>query len=150
MLCSTVLGKSAVCDVSFGQTPLTTPPAIPVPMLPVPDPTAAPTHEILFMMDMTPINYVMFVVWDAGLLDIIVTSDMIPSNFPQILNTSNFEDIAPGMFKKYPNLGMQLEVNVTEAPSFKIITTDTNQNHTALLLELPTDVIFQVLDPGKL
>ena len=146
----TVLGKSVVCDVSAGAPPSPSPtPPIPVPMLPVPDPTAAPTHEILIMMDMTPFNYALYIVWQAGLMDIIVTSDMIPSNFPQILNTSNFADIAPGMFKQYPNLGMQLEINVTTAPHFEIITptTPTGNNHTALLLTLPTDILFQVLDP---
>jgi hypothetical protein len=146
-LACTVLGKSVVCDVSLAQQPSSSTPPIPVPALPVPDPTAAPTHEILIMIDMTPINYVLYVVWDAGILDLIVTSDMIPSNFPQILNTSNFNDIAPGMFKKWPNLGMQLEINVTSAPLFQVITTDSNHNHTALTATLQTDIIFQVLDP---
>jgi hypothetical protein len=123
-------------------------PPVPVPMLPVPDPTAAPTHEILIMIDMTPFNYAMYIIWDAGLLDLIVTSDMIPSNFPQILNTSNFDDIAPGMFKKYPNMEMQLEVNVTKAPSFQVITPVKGSTHTALAINMPTDIIFQVLDPN--
>ena len=149
-LACTVLGKSIVCDVSLGQQPPSgSGPPIPVPMLPSPDPNAAPTHEILIMMDMTPFNFLMYVIFDAGLLDIVVTSDMIPSGFPQILNTSNFNDIAPGMYKKWPNLGMQLEVNVTQAPNFHVVTPkeDAISGHTALSLSMDTDIIFQVLDP---
>ena len=148
-LACTVLGKSVVCDVSLGQQPSPgSGPPIPVPMLPSPDPNAAPTHEILIMMDMTPFNFLMYVIFDAGLLDIVVTSDMIPSGFPQILNTSNFNDIAPGMYKKWPDLGMQLEVNVTQAPNFHVVTPkDAINNHTALSLSMDTDIIFQVLDP---
>ena len=148
-LACTVLGKSVVCDVSAGSVNPNEPP-IPVPALPVPDPTAAPTHDILIMMDMTPFNYAMYLLWDAGIFDIIVSGDMIPPNFPQILNTSNFNDIAPGMFKKWPNLAMQLEINVTQAPSFQVVTpaTPAGNTHTAFSLDLPTDIIFQVLDPA--
>ena len=72
------------------------------------------------MFDTVPFNYLMSVVWDAGLLDLIITHDMLPSSFPNILNTSNLETIAPGMFKKWPNELVQIEVNVTQAPSFDV------------------------------
>eukprot|EP00946_MAST-07B_sp_MAST-7B-sp1_P001413 g1413.t1 len=160
-LAATVLGKSVVCDLSFGvNSSAAGPSPVKVPMLPVPDANAAPTHELLAMFDTVPFNYLMSVVWDAGLLDLIITHDMLPSSFPNILNTSNLETIAPGMFKKWPNELVQIEVNVTQAPSFDVrviqpkaeeqsaarVGAGTTKN-TELEAVFPADLIFQVLDP---
>ncbi len=148
-LACTVLGKSAVCDVSLGiNASAAGPPPVPVDQLPVPDPTAAPTHELLLMWDMTPLNYLMWVVWDAGLLDVVVTPDMLPPSFPQILNTSNFEDIAPGMYKRWPNEALQLEVNVSRPPAFEVVADPLDATREELRLTLPTDILWQVRDPA--
>ncbi len=166
-LAATVLGKAVVCDLSFGINSSSAGPSpVPVPMLPVPDANVAPTHELLAMFDMVPFNYLMSVVWNAGLLDVIITHDMLPPSFPNILNTSNLETIAPGMFKKWPNDLMQIEVNISKAPSFDVRVSPqpgdvktgpkkkaiagahvgTTKN-TELEAVFPADLIFQVLDP---
>ena len=158
-LAATVLGKAVVCDLSLGiNSSSAGPRPVPVPMLPVPDANVAPTHELLAMFDMVPFNYLMDVVWDAGLLDVIITHDMLPSSFPNILNTSNLETIAPGMFKKWPNELMQIEVNVSKAPTFAVRVIPTRPEtgaggrvgttkNTELEVVLPADLLFQVLDP---
>ena len=67
------------------------------------------------MFDTVPLNYLMSE-RDAGLLDLIITHDMLPSSFPNILNTSNPETIAPGCSRN-GSTRLQIEVNVTQAPS---------------------------------
>lgn len=138
------LPTTIACDFSLtGANPdLPSPLPLPVPALPVPDATVAATHELLIMLDPTPLNYAMYLVWNAGIMDLIITPDMLPASFPLALNTSSFQLIAPGIYKKYPDMGMQMELNVTKAPTF-VDTESGDLNITAR-----TNFGFGVLDPS--
>lgn len=112
-----VTESALFCDVAFPIHGLTPPQGFPVPDLPVPNLEILNAKELLFVLDTFPLNNLFYIIWNAGIMDVIVTPDMVPPSLPLQLNTSTFSTIAPGMFKKWPNENMDLEINVTSRPT---------------------------------
>ena len=46
-----------------------------------------------------------------------VTPNMVPSDSPFQLNTTDFSDLIPALYQKYPNLAMELNCSVVQMPT---------------------------------
>ena len=57
---------------------------------------------------------------EAGMLNRNITPDAVPKHSPLKLNTSSFEYLLPELYKKYPNMGLILNVKTTKPPHFEI------------------------------
>ncbi|XP_072487666.1 lipopolysaccharide-binding protein-like [Notamacropus eugenii] len=56
------------------------------------------------------------VYWEAGVMNYIITDDMIPSSFSIRLITSSFRALVPQLGKLYPNMPMELQVSSSSPP----------------------------------
>lgn len=134
-----VIQSALFCDIAFPIHGLIPPQGFPVPSLPVPSQDLLNSKELLFVLDTFPLNNIFYIIWNAGILDVIVTPDMVPASLPIQLNTSTFSSIAPGMYKKYPNMAMEMEINVSSRPL--VTCGDDVGNFT-----MPLELTFNVLD----
>jgi hypothetical protein len=50
-------------------------------------------------------------------LKILVTPNMVPSDSPFQLNTTDFSDLIPPLYQKYPNMLMELNCSVVQMPT---------------------------------
>ena len=134
-----VVESALFCDIAFPINGLVPPQGFPIPNLPVPNQEILNAKELLFVLDTFPLNNIFYIIWNAGILDVIVTPDMVPASLPIQLNTSTFSTIAPGMFKKWPNEAMDLEMNVSSRP---IVTAGNGAGN----ITIPMEFTFNVLD----
>eukprot|EP00743_Colponemidia_sp_Colp-15_P001114 GILK01001226.1.p1 GENE.GILK01001226.1~~GILK01001226.1.p1 ORF type:complete len:490 (+),score=102.26 GILK01001226.1:33-1472(+) len=94
------------------QTP--TSPPVPAPAA-LPDYEAQP-HDVLMFISEYVANTAQYVYWEANALNHVLTQSDIPSDIPLLLNTNNFDEMAPDMAKTYPNHEFQLECGAESAP----------------------------------
>ena len=106
-----------------------TPESVPASSLPFPAPAHAPVpskavlleKDVQILLGTYAPNFLLWLVWNMQIIDVYVTQSMIPNDVASIvsLNTSTFKDIAPGMYDKWPNSEMQIEVNATTQPTIR-------------------------------
>eukprot|EP00947_MAST-08B_sp_MAST-8B-sp1_P001397 g1397.t1 len=107
--------NALACGLSLSLGPFGEPPfAVPAPV--APSAAALAAHEVVATLTPAPLDGLLFAAYDMGAIDVILTQDMLPKGVPLTLNTSAFQDIAPGLASAYPNLAMQLELNATARP----------------------------------
>ena len=68
---------------------------------------------------------------------------LLSARMRQKLNTSFFQDLAPGLAQKYPNMAMQIEIDADSRPLLTTAKTD-NGDEVALKATLPLRMFFQV------
>jgi hypothetical protein len=127
------------CDFHLPLPAMAAPP-FPVPPLPVLNNDVLAAKELALALGSFPLNDIFYNLYNSGVLDITITPNMVPPSSPIQLNTSAFKDIAPGMFKKWPNQPMQLEVNVSKRPILAY-------GDDAATLTVPLDMTFSVIGP---
>ena len=75
---------------------------------------------------------------EAGMLNRNITPDAVPKHSPLKLNTSSFEYLLPELYKKYPNMGLILNVKTTKPPHFEI-----NSKTVSLLVASEVNVFIE-------
>lgn len=103
-----VATRSSVNDT---RHPTTNPYPIPAPPIKI----AATTEDenmVTIGISAWPINNGFWTFSQAGLLQYPLKPSDIPSSFPIQLNTTDFNEIAPGLFKVYPNCAINILLDV--------------------------------------
>eukprot|EP01051_Picozoa_sp_SAG22_P016763 SAG22_NODE_2438_length_2574_cov_2.578586_2_plen_214_part_00 len=81
--------------------------------------------------------------WEAGVFHDTLTAAEVPKGIGLPLNTSAFSLIAPAVAKKWPDMPMVLDLNVSAAPNVSFA-------GGAITLDVPTTFGFSVQPAGKL
>ena len=131
-------------DIDAGSLPFS-PPAHAL----VPSKSLLLDNDVQILLGTYAPNFLLWYAWNMQLVDVYVTSSMIPPEVASIvsLNTSTFKSIAPGMYSKWPNSEMQIEVNATTAPTLKY-TAYKGATYGALRMVAPIMWRWQVTDPN--
>ncbi|XP_027023486.2 bactericidal permeability-increasing protein-like [Tachysurus fulvidraco] len=88
------------------------------PFSPTPFSLPAQDNNMLYIaLSPFTLNSAGFVYNNAGVLELYITDDMIPSSFPFRLNTKTFGTFIPQIAKQYPGLMMKLLVKAAKEPN---------------------------------
>jgi len=95
-----------------------------------PTPYPVPTMPDVLNGDMVQIvlsdytfNSASYSAFEAGLLKVSISADIIPPNYRNQLNTNYYAKSIPALYTKYPNLGIEATGCVTQMPIFTVNTT---------------------------
>jgi lipopolysaccharide-binding protein len=86
------------------------------PVPPPPLPVQSPPRMLRILLSEYTFGSGGFAYWQTGRLHTHVNDHNIPPNFPIRLNTSDWKYVIPGLYKSYPNLEMQIDLAVSQAP----------------------------------
>eukprot|EP00731_Ephydatia_muelleri_P031068 Em0022g582a len=106
---------------------------------PIPQPTDTSRMLYIWLTDYIA-DTAGFVYQQAGILQVVVTPNMVPSFLPYQLNTSYFQDLIPELYAKYPNQLMELYLNATKPPTLDIVPGSAN-------FTIPGEVVVSVFMP---
>jgi lipopolysaccharide-binding protein len=108
---------------------------IPPPQLPAP---AADKMVRIFVTDYT-FGSAASAYYQSGIMHVTFTNKNLPANFPVSLNTTSWQYLLPNLYYKYPNMAMQIDVQVDQVPGIVI-------NSTGVTSEVSGAMIISVIN----